>query len=213
MPRRGTKRGAVWSIYGYREISSGRFWYVGQTKNPTKRDQQHRRNWGAITFAKAVLRLRPNDFKFVILMSGITEKQDANWRENYHIVVQKTWHGFGDHGYNLHWALNGPPSDGGREANRIAHQKPEYRAKLRARIKTAETRRLSSIATKARLADPRNHPRYGKHWDEAHRRAVGDRHRGKTISQGHRIAIGKFWRQRAIQQVFDRLAELDDLHE
>lgn len=192
------------SIYGYREISTGKFWYVGQAKRPMERDRQHRGHWkSAVTFAKAVLWLRPNDFEFVILDSGVWSLDDANWWENYYMVVKKTFHTFGAHGYNLHWANNGPPTDLGLEANRIAHQKPEYRAKLKGRIKTAETRRLNSIATIARLKDPCNHPRYGAHWDDAHRKAIGDRHRGKKMSASHRAAIQNFWARRA--QFFDEL--------
>jgi len=185
-------------IYGYREISTGKFWYVGQTKSPAIRDKAHRRHWkSAVTFARAVLWVRPDDFEFVILDSGAWSLDDANWWENYYMVVKKTFHTFGDHGYNLYWAVNGPPTDGGREANRVAHQKPEYRAKLKRRIKTPETRRLNSIAAKARLANPRNHPRFGKHWDEAHRKAVGDVHRGKLMSDSHRTAIFDYWQKRA----------------
>jgi hypothetical protein len=188
-----SREGVMWTIYGYQEVSTGRFWYVGATKKPAGRDRQHRNErWGSqVNFAKEVLQVRPADFAFIILASGIETKAEANYSENYFMVVKKTWHGFGSHGYNFHWSLSHERSKAGLRANRIAHQTPEFIAKVKARKQWPEARNLISIAAKKRLADPRNHPQFGTHLTEDHKRAISKVHKGKKISAEHIAAISR----------------------
>lgn len=97
---------SLYSIYGYKEKSTGRFWYVGQSvnvakrhashKNPIRRTNRPRFDW--------ILTSRPNDFELVVLKHSLAESSEANYWENYHIIANKSWYGYGAHGHNFEFA-------------------------------------------------------------------------------------------------------------
>ena len=55
-----------------------------------------------------------------------------------------------------------------------------------------ETKKKMSSTHKQRLADPKNHPNYGKHLSETHRKNIGKANKGRRISDKHKEILSEF---------------------
>lgn len=175
---------AIYRLYadGYLEQ------YIGRTVTPSRRERFH---WehpinGRVREWKNRLILENKKFKLEII--ALCKKEYVQEVET--AVIRQTKSAIGSYCLNF-WDGSQTLDDVWAEANRVAHQTESFRAKMRARQIKPETKEILSKAQKARLSNPKNHPRYGVKLSEETKAKISASERGKKISKEHIDAISR----------------------